>query len=82
MCLITKQWQSIETAPKDGSAILLNVGYPWPVVGAWNAYHEEWVSASQQIGMVNGQWIDTYFENEYEKTPKSWMPLPQLTEGE
>lgn len=77
------QWQSAATAPKDGTTVLLNVGYPWAVVGVWNGCNNEWVYAQSNVGMVNGAWTDTYFENEYDPSPTHWRPLPQLPqEGE
>lgn len=74
-------WQPIDTAPKDGNALLLNIGWPWPIMGMWNDCQKEWVCAYPQCNVVGGQWNDTYFENEYD-TPTHWMPLPELPEVE
>lgn len=68
-----------DAPPKCGTQFLADVGYPWPVVAAWNKCDEEWVVANLQVSMVNGEWNDTYFENEHEKTIKRWMPMPELT---
>ena len=72
-------WQPIETAPKD-SMILLDIGYPYAVVGAWNEREYEWVYSSMQVNCCNSQYNDPYFENEYEKETevKGWMPLPEV----
>jgi hypothetical protein len=63
------EWQSIETAPKDGSAILI-----WPAQSAftgndtisyvvrWSDWKEAWIEAS-------GEEYDTFY-------PTHWMPLP------
>lgn len=77
-------WRKPETAPKDGTAFLAHLGYPWPVVALWNGYTGQWVYASTQIGMVDGKWNDAYFENEYEPVGalKGWMPLPEIPRPE
>lgn len=66
----------MQDAPKK-SVILLDVGYPWLVAGIWNAPSESWVYADLQIDLYEGEWNDTYFENEHEKKPNGWMPLPE-----
>lgn len=69
-------WKNIETAPKD-EVILLNVGLPWAVVGAWNEYDEGWTYCQLQLNVCDGL-NDWYFENEREKAPTHWMPMPEL----
>jgi hypothetical protein len=63
------EWQPIETAPKDGTAILI-----WPAqssftgddtisyVVRWHDWKEAWIEAS-------GEEYDTFY-------PTHWMPLP------
>jgi hypothetical protein len=63
------EWRPIETAPKDGAAILI-----WPAqssftgddkisyVVRWNDWKEAWIEAS-------GEEYDTFY-------PTHWMPLP------
>lgn len=70
-------WNTPETAPKD-KPILLDVGLPWPVVGAWSNLHEEWVYANYQIDMFDSEWIDVYFENEPASEIRGWLPLPEV----
>lgn len=67
-----QQWQPIETAPKDGSSIMMLVsGSPSPYcVGSWDSDDEKW-------------WPNTYhLRTEYEQIridwdfePTHWMPL-------
>jgi hypothetical protein len=71
------EWRKDEP-PKDGNQFLADVGLPWPVVAAWNGCDECYVYANLQCGMVGGIYIDTYFENEQEKTVKQWAEMPGL----
>lgn len=65
------EWQSIETAPKDGSRILLHpaveVADDWSK-GHWNSEHECWIVGGSPSGVVH----------------TAWHPLPPApsTEGE
>lgn len=70
-------WQPIETAPKN-NVILLNVGLPWAVAGIWNATNQAWCYANLQESGDIAEFNDTYFENEHEKAPKGWMPMPEI----
>lgn len=73
----SNEWQEMDTAPKDRQ-ILLDVGLPWPVAGAYNPIQEEWVYSNFALGLYQEKFNDSYFENEYEKTPKFWRELPKL----
>lgn len=57
---MAEQWQSIETAPKDGTWILLLCPGSTPIVGFWNA---------------RGWWDDGDFHDHLEGI-KYWMPIP------
>lgn len=67
--LEAQQWQPIETAPKDGTLVLL----AWPywsssaVVGYWK--HSRWVSDAV---------LEDWFARHEEPGPTAWMPLPPL----
>lgn len=73
------QWQPIETAPKDGTRILVWLGAPWS-----NAQAVRWFESWQN-------WQTEDFPDEYDEycgigseLPTHWMPLPHppTTEGE
>ena len=76
-------WKCAETAPKDGTLFLANLGYPWPLICAWCSVNEEWVYSFPQIDVA---WSDEnmngapYFESDWAKESKlrSWMPLPEV----
>jgi len=73
------KWKTPETAPKDGTVILGDFGYPWPFVAVWNSYDEKWVMPSLNAQKMEYGKIDYWFENEQERAEdlKSWMPLPK-----
>jgi hypothetical protein len=66
------------TAPKDGTAFLANMGWPYLVVCMWSGSDQRWVYANPQIGVYDGEWDDAYFENEWEKESalRGWIPMP------
>ena len=81
------EWQDIETAPLDGTPLLLFVpgvtswsrtdGMPDVVVGMWakHLFQEGWYS---DIGDVDQGYESTgaYFEHDV-LSPTHWMPLPE-----
>lgn len=77
-------WQDIETAPRDGTPVILDVGLPWSVVGVWSEALEVWCYSQLQVSLYNDKWDDCYFENEWDKEIriKGWMPLPTGNTGE
>lgn len=65
-------WQPIETAPKDGTRILVvGNGWKYPNILWWSAIHKEW--------------IDNILDEHYRfpdhvawgYIPTHWMPLPE-----
>lgn len=72
------QWMPIDTAPKDGTAILISGVMPWAVVGCFNGSHSEWCYANLQCEPVDGVWNDYYFETDsaHPKDKLMWQPLP------
>lgn len=72
------EWQSIETAPRDGTAILVTGGI-W--VGDVNG------DADYEIAHVHwceGNWevLNTEYYMVVIESPTHWMPLPQPSEAE
>ena len=56
-------WQPIETAPKDGTEVLLKTSRTGRIAnGLWNAVNSE-----------HGFWVWAYIQAE----PAHWMPLPK-----
>ena len=73
------KWQPMDTAPK-GHEVLLDVGWPYAVVGAWNEFEESWIYAELEINTSAGAFSDPSFSNECAETieVKGWMPLPEV----
>jgi len=70
-------WQSIETAPKDGTLILLSDDPSMPVVpgfyaGKWYYWdgNVRWIESLQDDLCI----LDSWWEGH---GPKYWMPLPE-----
>lgn len=65
------EWRDIETAPKDGTEIILRRGER---VGAaqwiyWPASHEQCAGEGWTIGLDGDAWDEG-------KEPTHWMPMP------
>jgi hypothetical protein len=46
-------WQPIETAPKDGTRILIGrAGYPWTFVAGWNPHRQHWAYGSDAMSYL------------------------------
>jgi hypothetical protein len=77
---MSNDWQSPETAPRDGTQIIGDFGWPWPLPTVWDEYDEKWaVCYLQRCPMANGR-SNTYFEmdTEPDKNLRRWMPMPVL----
>lgn len=74
-------WRPIETAPKDGTRLLLcNASHDSVEVGFWDKGFY-WTSRNG----FDGEWTNGYCD-EYERDvvlkPTHWMPLPEPPKGE
>lgn len=80
------EWQSIETAPRDGRKLLLfyinRNGLPRTVVGGWVTDEEAAETDADGVGLEAGwyeridNWGDYYQVAIHEGEPTHWMPLP------
>jgi hypothetical protein len=76
------KWQPIETAPKDGTEILL---YPQYVIGWWEFGDNEWMVMAiplKEDGTIEHDWKEFrrwYCVYAYRGggQPTHWMPLPE-----
>jgi hypothetical protein len=77
---MTAKWNPPQTAPKDGSPIIGDFGYPWPLFASWNQYDEQWITAVLQACPMVNDTNDSYFENEpqADKELLRWVPMPKL----
>jgi len=74
------KWQPMETAPVD-DLLILDVGRPYAVIGAWNEYEQQWVYSELEINRVDGSFNDPYFINIFidDENVNGWMPLPEVS---
>jgi len=68
-------WLPPETAPQDGSVILADTGYPWPVLAVWSEYAENWVTTELQASVCDDL-NDPAWVTESEIKLRGWMVLP------
>lgn len=73
-------WLPPEIAPRDGSVILADTGYPWPVLAAWSEYAENWVTTELQASVCEGK-ADPAWVTEHEDELLGWMELPEVRRG-
>lgn len=60
------EWRPIETAPRDGTVLLLRTGHGHCIVGFW----------------LNGSWDDGDFAAFDSEDVKFWLPLPPVPGAE
>jgi len=67
------KWQPIETAPKDGTAILA-----WPINGNgfYSKDEEDRISYVVRWYARNAVWLEASGEEYMQCYPTHWMPLP------
>lgn len=74
------KWQPIETAPKDGTRVLICDAHGQINIAHWA---EEFDALDH--GLINA-WViydcDDYYYSLWVKYPAHWMPLPQPYAGE
>lgn len=70
----SQEWQPIETAPKDGTRILLVTTYGAVIIGRWS----EEASGENCQNFPGWQIVDCddCFYSRAERTASYWMPLP------
>lgn len=70
------EWQPIDSAPKDGTRILVFEGAGSPVCG--KVYVGFWYEGDEQASLPYSDkcWSDTA-DPSYERSPTHWMPLPE-----
>lgn len=72
------RWQPIDTAPKDGSLLILWESYEVePFIGRWNDFRSRWVASTAHYDTDgNACVIDTV----YSPAVTHWMPIPKAPE--
>lgn len=68
------QWQPIETAPKDGTVVLLLEGHETePFIGRWNDFRSRWVASTYHYDTDGNACV---IDRVYSEGVTHWMPLP------
>lgn len=73
---MTDEWRPIETAPRDGTHILMysaDAMLPRMFLAFWSLYPSEYMQANG----IDGEWSYTWEAQEVEVEPTHWMPLPE-----
>ncbi len=76
-------WQPIESAPKDGTNILLMLGETIPHLPDIRVGSYLSQAAAHELGEPGPTWLiwDTAFDRHCETAPTHWMPLPAPPAG-
>lgn len=68
------EWQPIETAPKDGTLLLLWEQYESePFIGSWYAFRSEWEASRTHYDTDGNAYV---IDRVYSPGVTHWMPLP------
>lgn len=76
----TTQWEMPETAPKDGTIILGDFGYPWAVPAVWDPVVEEWATA-QLSPCAPDESVEWQTEWLGHRRLKGWYAMPVIDSG-
>ena len=70
------KWQPIETAPKDGTELLLVVAGFIPSTGRFETEFEKWMTISCEDFDDDDAWENAAINSDY--SPTHWMHLPDV----
>jgi hypothetical protein len=67
-------WSPIETAPRDGTTVLLWEQYEdEPFIGSWHNFRSRWVASTTHYGTDDNACV---VDSVYSDGVTNWMPLP------
>ena len=69
-------WQLIETAPKDGTKILLSIARPYTLSYRGNEKYHKFYVVSRFCNQTN-QWTEINYDKNWKDILIEWMPLPK-----
>jgi hypothetical protein len=72
------EWQPIETAPKDGTQIVLIIKRPYTSSDGGTEYEQSFVIS--RFCNYDKMWLEINYGKNWEDIPTHWMPLPKPPE--
>lgn len=69
-------WQPIETAPRDGTEVIVWAEFPNGARACFDRYSTDPADYINRQMPEGGQWVWTYLDG----GPTRWMPIPQPPE--
>lgn len=79
------EWQPIETAPKDGTLILVSFGSKGVRAVSWDSPYNDPVTPENGLWCVDDDKHGPYALRGYNDSgpnaPTLWMPMPSVQEG-
>jgi hypothetical protein len=73
-------WQLPESAPRNGSIIIADFGWAWPIPAMWDPYMQCWrvvsVAVLQTPENPDSYWFEV--DSEDNSQLERWMPMPAL----
>lgn len=79
---MTEAWRPIDTAPKDGTIVMLYASQG--CAGAWNGIHVAWWDSDNTSNGYRHCWRHADYQNlggGVSGNPTHWMPLPRDPHG-
>jgi hypothetical protein len=72
---VAADWQSIDSAPRDGTTVLLyspDAAAPQVMLGFWS----EWTI--EELAEAGSEWADAWTGAAIDADPTHWSPVPDL----
>lgn len=73
-------WNKPASAPLDGTMIIGDFGYPWPIPAIFDPHYERWSYVTVQACPMTDGTYNHYLETDTESKDSllRWLPMPVL----